>query len=262
MASVQHRYHAGVSRLIPECGSGSGDWPRRARVANSALVLLRGDSDPPVPLWERLLILTGAVPLAGYLALHLLTQLSVFWGPNAHARWGGVSSAPGWVALEIVGLYLPLVAHVVLGVRRLARPDEPADGTDWPSPLGRRLAQASGAVLLIFLVVHVAEFRLRSWTGELLPSDYYSELCARLSSTRWGGVPWAALGYLLGVAAAAQHGAWGLYHGALRLGLVGARRAGAWARFCLGLGWCCFGLGALIVIDLATGSVLIHLPGS
>lgn len=215
----------------------------------------------PPPRWDRLQIGLGAVPLAAYLSLHLLTQLSALRGPNAHARWGALPVTPFWITLEIALLYVPLVAHVLLGVWRLFRPQR-LPSPPGPSLLGRQLVLASGAVLLIFLLVHIAEFRLRLWTGELAPGDYYPELCARLSATRWGGVPLAALGYLLGVAAAAHHGAQGLYHGALGLGWIGSRRELGFRRCCIALGLAWFGLGALIVIDLATGSVLIHLPGS
>jgi succinate dehydrogenase/fumarate reductase cytochrome b subunit len=209
----------------------------------------------------RLQIALGAVPLAGYLSLHLLTQLSALRGPNAHARWGALPISPVWIGLEMALIYLPLLLHVGLGVRRVLRPSA-APVARAVSPSGRQLMRASGAVLLVFLAIHIAEWRLPRWTGQLAPSDYYPELCARLSSTRWGGVPLVAFGHLLGVAAAAHHGAQGLYQGLLGLGLIGARRAGAFRRCCIVLGWCWFGLGALIVIDLATGSVLIHLAGS
>lgn len=214
-----------------------------------------------LPRWVRLQIVLGAVPLAGYLSLHLLTQLSALSGPAAHERWGALPVSPAWIALEVALIYAPLVGHVGLGVRRVFRPIA-APVEAGVSPLGRQLMRVSGAVLLVFLVLHIAEWRLPLWTGQLAPSDYYPELCARLSSTRWGGVPLVAFGHLLGIAAAAHHGAQGLYQGVLGLGLIGARRSGAFRRCCIMLGLCWFGLGALIVIDLATGSVLIHLAGS
>jgi succinate dehydrogenase/fumarate reductase cytochrome b subunit len=209
------------------------------------------------------------VPLAGYLVVHLLTQASALAGPRAHVTWASAEARWSWLALEMVCIYLPLVLHVGLGMRRLARPpevpapawpDEPPAAA--PSSLGRLIQPLSGGMLLIFLVAHVLEFRVPLWTGALAPSDYYPELCASLSSTRWGGIPLAAIGYLLGLGAAALHAAHGLYHGALRLGLVAAPRQRPWAICCSTLGLGLFGLGALIVIDLATGSVLIHLSGS
>jgi hypothetical protein len=64
----------------------------------------------------------------------------------------------------------------------------------------------------------------------------------------------------VGVSAAAIHGAQGLYRVGVSYG-IGPRRRRLLARFCAALGLALFVLGALIVIDLATGSVLIHWPG-
>jgi succinate dehydrogenase/fumarate reductase cytochrome b subunit len=197
------------------------------------------------------------VPLAGYLVVHLLTQASALWGPRAHARWGSAEPRPLWIALEVGLVYLPLLLHVGIGLARVL-----CGSSALASGSRSMLQPLSGGVLLIFLAAHICEFRLRLWTGQLSPSDYYAELCATLSSTRWGGVPAVAIGYLLGIAAAAVHGAHGLYRGTLRLGLLAAGHERAWARCCVVLGAGVFGLGALIVIDLATGSVLIGLTGS
>jgi succinate dehydrogenase/fumarate reductase cytochrome b subunit len=208
---------------------------------------------------ERVQVWAGLVPLAGYLVAHLLTEASALWGPLAHARWASREPRPGWLALEIALVYLPLLLHVGIGLARVKHRSPIALRA---GPLAPMLQPLTGAVLLIFLAAHIYQFRFPVWTGKLAPSDYYSELCATLSSTRWGGVPTAAIGYLLGVAAAAVHCAHGLYRGTLRLGLVAAGRERAWARGCAVLGAGVFGLGALIVIDLATGSVLIGLTGS
>jgi succinate dehydrogenase / fumarate reductase cytochrome b subunit len=201
------------------------------------------------------------VPLAGYLVVHLLTQTSALWGPRAHVLWASAEPRPAWLALEIALIYVPLLWHVAVGLRRLVR-RRGAVRARAESALGPALQPLSGAVLLVFLLVHLYQFRFRLWTGVLAPGDYYPELSASLSSTCWGGVPAVAIGYLLGVAAAAVHGAHGLYWGALELGLVAAGRERRWARYCGLLAVGVFGLGALIVIDLATGSVLIELGSS
>jgi succinate dehydrogenase / fumarate reductase cytochrome b subunit len=218
---------------------------------------------------DRLQVWVGVVPLAGYLVVHLLTQASALWGPRTHATWASPEPRVSWLVLELCCIYVPLVLHVALGLRRLARPPEvptqtllDANPAAPPSSRERLIQPLSGGVLLIFLAAHVLEFRVPLWRGALAPSDYYPELCASLSSTRWGGIPLVAIGYLLGLGAAALHAGHGLYHGALRLGLVAGPRRRLWASCCSVLGLGLFGLGALIVIDLATGSVLIHLSGS
>jgi succinate dehydrogenase / fumarate reductase, cytochrome b subunit len=202
------------------------------------------------------------LPLAGYLVVHLFTQASALWGPRAHALWVSGEPRPLGVGVEIALIYLPLLVHAGLGLRRVARRPGGVRAPVQADLLGPLLQPLSGAVLLVFLLLHIYEFRFRLWTGALAPSDYYAELCASLSSTRWGGIPAVAIGYLVGLAAGALHGARGLYRGALELGLVATGRERRWARCCGALGIGLFGLGALIVIDLATGSVLIQLPGS
>jgi succinate dehydrogenase / fumarate reductase, cytochrome b subunit len=220
-------------------------------------VLSRGASNDAEPAWVRWQAWAGLVPLAGYLVTHLIVQASALFGPHAHARFAAMGGL--WlVPVELVFVYLPLGFHVVLGVGRVRRPATAHAERGWPGTLGRPLQQLSGAVLLVFIVSHVWQFRVPAWRGELTPSDYYPELCASLSTTAWGGIPIVATGYLLGLAAAALHGAQGLYHGALSLGWVGASRQRPWGACCRLFGVIVFGLGASIVIDLATGSVLIR----
>lgn len=236
--------------------------PASRRFANSWAVPSRVDpaSYPGRPRWVRLHALAGAIPLAGYLLLHLATQAATFAGARSYERFTrAIDAVPALLALEIVMIYLPLGYHVGAGVLRLReRTDEVEGGL--PGPWGRRLQVASGAVLLLFLVFHVWQFRWRLWVGDLSRADFYPELCATLSSTRFGGVPLVALGYLVGVAAAAFHGAQGIHRVAVGWDMLRGRQR-LLARLCVGLGIGLFLLGASIVIDLATGSVLIHFPG-
>jgi succinate dehydrogenase / fumarate reductase, cytochrome b subunit len=237
-------------------------------------VLFRGRSSARLPIADQVQVWAGMVPLAGYLVVHLVTQASALGGPRSYAAWSDAGLRSAGLGLEFALIYVPLLLHVALGLRRFARRGAPKNESgegasregraaqDGVSLLEALLQPVSGAVLLVFLLVHLYEFRFRLWTGQLGPSDYYPELCASLSSTRWGGVPAVALGYLLGVAAAALHGARGLYRGAIELGLVNADGERRWANCCRLLGLGLFALGALIVIDLATGSVLIELGGS
>jgi succinate dehydrogenase cytochrome b subunit len=216
------------------------------------MVLSRRSSPPLVPGWVRVQVWTGIVPLAGFLIAHLLSQASALWGPIAYATVAGFERSPLVIAAQIVLIHVPLVVHVALGILRVSRRAEGDGARGSAGPLGP-LQPLSGAVLLVFLLAHVSEFPYRLWTGELAPSDYYPELCARLSSTSWGGVPLVAMGYLVGIAAAALHGAHGLYHAGLRLGVIAAEGGRRWAGACGVLGVGLFGLGAMIVIDLATG---------
>jgi succinate dehydrogenase / fumarate reductase cytochrome b subunit len=211
-----------------------------------------GSTRAALPGWVRVQVWTGVVPLAGFFVTHLALQASALWGPRTYASVVGLDRSTLGLAVQIVLIYLPLVVHAVLGAARFSRRDSAATPA-WAGRFGRPVQQLSAAVLLIFVLAHFCEFPYRLWTGVIAPSDYYPDLCARLSSTAWGGIPLVAIGYLLGVAAAALHGAHGLYHAGFSLGLIRAERARRWAGACCALGVSLFSLGALIIIDLATG---------
>lgn len=203
--------------------------------------------------------LAGAVPLAGFLLLHLVAQASAFAGWQSHRRMSRfIDAVPGIFALEILCVYLPLVTHVALGLV-LMRSRERASSLGWVGRAGRSLQQASGGILLAFLCFHGWQFRWRLWTGEIASADLFPELCAALSTTSFGGVPLAALAYLIGLAAASWHSAQGVYHVCCEWHMVSPERQKFLGRLCVAGGAGLFLLGACIVIELATGSVVVRL---
>jgi succinate dehydrogenase / fumarate reductase cytochrome b subunit len=203
----------------------------------------------------------GAIPLAGYLLLHLGGQaVALSGGRLYHWHYELLARHPLLGLLEIGAVCAPLAGHIALGIGRLLAPPTPPDGL-WALPWGRTLQRGSALLLLAFLAQHLWQFEGRVWLGEIEPSDYASELRANLSSTAWGGIPLFALGYLLAVAAAALHAAQGLYRAALGWGWVDAEGQPRLARLCVGGGLAVFLGGAAVIIHLATGSLRFHLPG-
>jgi len=215
---------------------------------------------PAAPNWLRWHSLLGAVPLAGYLLLHLGAESIALWD-RSFERWlhGPPERHLLARALTLALIYAPLLLHVALGVRRtLSR--APAVSARSPLGWGSRVQWLSALVLLAFLLAHVWQMEGRRWLGELDARDLLPELCASLSSTAFGGVPLVALGYLLGVAAAAFHAAHGLYRAGVGSGLVTRLGEPRLARACVLAGLGTFLLGALMVVQLATGSLRIYLP--
>jgi len=214
---------------------------------------------PSPPTWLRWHSLL-AVPLAGYLVLHLGAQSLALWNASFE-RWlrGTEESQLLTRALELGLIYAPLGLHVVLGVRRMLS-RAPAVQARASLGWGSRAQWLSALVLVVFLLAHIWQMAGRRWTGELDARDLLPELCASLSSTAFGGVPLVALGYLLGIAAAAFHAAHGLYRAGVGSGLVGASGEPRLARACVLAGLGAFVLGALMVVQLATGSLRIYLP--
>jgi len=214
---------------------------------------------PPAPTWLRWQSLLGVVPLAGYLLLHLGAQSLALWD-RSFERWlHGTERHPLARALGLGLIYAPLLVHVALGVRRTFSPSR-AVGARSPLGWGSRVQRLSALALLAFLLAHVWQMVGRRWLGELDARDLLPELCASLSSTAFGGVPLVALGYLLGIAAAAFHAAHGLYRAGVGSGLVTRLGEPRLARACVLAGLGAFVLGALMVVQLATGSLRIYLP--
>jgi succinate dehydrogenase / fumarate reductase, cytochrome b subunit len=207
--------------------------------------------------WQALL---GAVPLAGYLVIHLLGQVLALRESPLHAGLQGMLerwSLLRW--LEIALIYVPLCGHAGLGLWRVSRARPSAPDEHWPMPWGRSLQRCSAGVLGLFLVFHIWQFQGRLWLGELSRVDFLPELCASLSSTALGGVPLVALGYLIGVGAAALHAAQGVYHFGLSWAGVAPARRQRLARACSLAGLGLFAAGALLIVRLATGSLSVQL---
>jgi hypothetical protein len=93
--------------------------------------------------------------------------------------------------------------------------------------------------------------------------DFFTELCAELSSVTPLGIPVVAVAYLIGIAAAAYHFSNGLHGFCFSWGITGSRRASRLASGAFGvLGVALFLLGANTVVYFATGSRIVLSPGS
>jgi succinate dehydrogenase/fumarate reductase cytochrome b subunit len=200
------------------------------------------------------------LPLATFLVLHLGRQAFALGGRDTYDRQLGSSRSMAGLVLEIGLVYLPLLFHAGYGIASSLVPsaaDARPSGERGVAPLRRRQVQRITAPLVAaFLLLHLWQFRVRLWTGELDASDFFAELCASLSSTALGGVPVMAITYLIGVAAAAFHFSNGLYGFCQTWGITISDRAtrvasGVSALAGVGL----FAVGAITVIYLATGSV-------
>jgi succinate dehydrogenase/fumarate reductase cytochrome b subunit len=187
---------------------------------------------PVSPLVQRLLTGSGALPLAAFLVAHLAINAFAVRGVAAFARvLGLVHKIPALGALEALFIFAPLGLHAGLGAwltvtrRPLPRPS--------PYPNGIRVAmRATGAVVLVFLLLHLPEYRLRGGAGRLGGEEAATLLAEHLSST-WNGLPWLGLAYLLGTGCAVFHlgaGAWGLFASSRRGQASPIERArAAWA---------------------------------
>lgn len=130
---------------------------------------------------QRIHALCGVFPLGVFVAAHLLGNATALWGRGrfeAHLGW--VEGLPLRPVVEVVGILLPLLVHVAIGVRLVLDPaasigPEPATRDGW-----RTLQRASGLLALVFVAVHLGHYRWPRLSGELQMGELYDRLAMDL----------------------------------------------------------------------------------
>jgi succinate dehydrogenase / fumarate reductase, cytochrome b subunit len=209
---------------------------------------------------RRLHSLSGVVPLGAFLVEHLWTNAAALAGPARFDRAvAEIQAIPALPLVEIFGIVLPLVFHAVYGVviatRGSANPGAYPFTRNWMYVLQR----VSGVVVFVFVMGHLWEYRVQKWLFGMDASAFHPTLEAHLSWT-WFGVPWIAIGYLVGIAAAVFHLANGLATFCMSWGITVGRAAQRRAAFLFGsLGLVLYLLATATVLHLATGTRFV--PG-
>ncbi len=214
---------------------------------------------------KKLFSLSGVVPLGAFVLLHLWTAAALL-GPHAlydrQIAWLHGSTILG--ALEILLILAPLTFHACYGLW-LAREATPREHA-YDSDLMLVLERVSGGIVLVFIAVHLWETRVQTWSGHLLIGSYSTKLVEHLSSVK-SGVPWIALGYLVGIAATLFHLVSGMTSFCTTWGLTNTATSRHRARvFFRAIGVVFFAASAATVIALATGAFVateeVESPGS
>jgi succinate dehydrogenase/fumarate reductase cytochrome b subunit (b558 family) len=200
--------------------------------------------------------------MGAFLVLHLWTNSTALLGRERFTATVMASNQlPFVAALEITFLYVPLLFHASYGVRLAL--GGARDPQRYPGGPERQLLQrVTGGVALLFIGFHLYQYRVQRWLGNLAETDFHDELAASLSSTAFG-IPWNALGYLLGTSAVAFHFANGLiafYHSRrASTAQLGSKVPGGARAFSVGVaasGALLFATASLVVLYFATGSRL------
>jgi succinate dehydrogenase/fumarate reductase cytochrome b subunit (b558 family) len=207
--------------------------------------------------WQKLFSLSGVAPLGVFLLLHLWTAAALLSSHTAYDRQVSfLHGGPILGFLEVVLVLVPLLFHAGFGMwLSFVRPRQPRPAKHgYDSPLMLSLERVSGAVVLVFVLWHLWQTRLQTWTGHLLVGSYSTKLVEQLSSLQ-GGIPWVALGYLLGIAATLFHLVNGMTSFCATWGVAKTPAALHRTRLLVrGAGILCFAIGAATVIELATGA--------
>lgn len=155
---------------------------------------------------------TGIVGI-GFLVAHVAGNLLVFRGAAALNQYSAFLHGPAAELLWLMRAVLlaAVLLHVLAAVQlthlsRAARPSDYATRVPQVSTLASRLMRWGGALLLVFIVVHILHFTTGSLRpgGRFVPGDVYGNLVG--SFRVW----WVSLFYIVAVAFLGLH----LYHGA------------------------------------------------
>jgi succinate dehydrogenase / fumarate reductase cytochrome b subunit len=201
---------------------------------------------------RRLLTLTGVVPLGVFVVEHLLANASAMGGgARFDVVLGAAARSPVALVIELVLVMLPLAVHGAIGLALTLRPD-PA-GHSYASERLWRAQRATGIVILLLVIGHLLELRVRRWLYGLAIASMYTRLSADLSAT-WSGVPWVALLYIVGVGAASFHAANGVW---AFLASRGPRPSRGVTRALAVVGGALFLVGTATVVSVSTGARLL-----
>ena len=233
-ASLQFKAHPTA------CGGGGhGDGRGKAKPNPRAILALKLGEPEAHPCscsggrCPRHYLAAAGLILAGFLALHLAVNLLAFWPATFQAAVTRAHSLGITLPVLEIGLvFLPLAAHVALGVRTLARErltfgvQKHHHGSD----LRQWLQRVTAVILLVFLTCHLVTLH-RWFGGRFDPGHAFSSISDAIWHF-WRGRPAGdpanvlfATFYLLGLTAVAYHVANGVATGAAVLGLAKPVRA-------------------------------------
>src|SRR3954470_23810946 len=155
--------------------------------------------------------ITGLIGI-GFVVLHSLGNLLVFRGPDAINSYSHFLKSTGellW-ALRIV-LIVAVILHVVAAVQltrqsRAARPIGYVKREPQAATVASRTMRWGGALLLVFIVVHILHFT----TGTIRPAGYFSAEDVYTNVVTSFRIWWVALFYIVSMIALGLH----IFHGA------------------------------------------------
>jgi succinate dehydrogenase / fumarate reductase cytochrome b subunit len=155
--------------------------------------------------------ITGLIGI-GFVILHSLGNLLIFRGPDAINSYSHFLKNTGellWV-LRIV-LIVAVILHVIAAAQltrqsRAARPVAYVKREPQAATLGSRSMRWGGALLLLFIVVHILHFT----TGTIRPAGVFSGQDVYANVVTSFRIWWVALFYVLAMLALGLH----LFHGA------------------------------------------------
>lgn len=200
-------------------------------------------------LLRRLHSLTGVIPIGIFLVMHLWTNTKAIQGRHCfdHAV-NEINQLPFLPMIEIIGIFLPLAFHSLYGIKLAFEARSNVSRYGYTRNWLFLLQRLTGLLTLIFLIVHLKDFRIAKMLGGMSHQAFFDELSRQLSTRA------KAILYLFGVTASIFHFANGLRTFLFAWGVTISKKSQRYAAYtCFALGCGLWFLGANTVLFFATG---------
>ncbi|HZS27858.1 MAG TPA: succinate dehydrogenase [Candidatus Angelobacter sp.] len=180
-------------------------------------------------LWRRLHSLSGIVPVGAFLIEHFISNAFATNGPHAYAEQVKfLTGLPFVLALEIVGIYIPLLYHSLYGFYIWFRGQSNVSDYPWAGNFMYASQRWTGAITFVYILWHTYTMR---FTGiHLLTNSQaaFHKVQVELQN------PWALAFYVIGIIAASWHFAYGLYLFCAKWGITVSETSRKWfGRVCI-----------------------------
>lgn len=208
-------------------------------------------------LIRRLHSLTGLVPVGVFLCIHLCANASILLPGAPGAEFQKAIErihllGPLLKPVEIVGIFIPLLFHALLGFQIIFTGDSNAQQYRYGPNIRYTLQRASGVIAFLFIAYHVWQMH---WFGAGLGGGHFvlhdnsgAATAAKTTADAIQAAWWIAPVYAIGVVATVFHFANGVWTSLITWGITikpRSQRAAGYACAVFGVALTLIGLGAL-----------------
>jgi len=175
-------------------------------------------------LLRRLHSLSGIVPVGAFLFEHILiSNATAISGPAAYARQVRfLASLPLVPALELFGIWLPILFHALYGFYIWYRGEANISDYPWAGNWMYTAQRWTGGIAFVYILWHTYTMRFSGTDLHLYPGASFGKVQAEVFH------PWLLAFYAVGLICASWHFAYGIWLFAAKWGITSGERARRW----------------------------------
>jgi succinate dehydrogenase / fumarate reductase, cytochrome b subunit len=156
--------------------------------------------------WRRLHSLSGIIPIGVFLIEHFFSNAFATNGWAAYAdQVKFLTGLPFVLALEIIGIYIPLAYHSLYGFYIWLRGQANVSEYPWAGNFMYSAQRWTGAITFFYICWHTYTMRFSGIHLMTNSQAAFHKVQAELQN------PWALAFYVVGIAAASWHFSYGIY---------------------------------------------------